>query len=434
VRRGLGTTAWVVTLGGTGLVAYLLVAWDDARTREEWKRSVALEQAKVQAAAQQPATATPPATPSVAYVLPPLAPVTEAAPPAVQAPAGLPQAPPVPGAVAAAPPPAVAAPPAAPDPVANPPAPLDPSPPAPPAKPPLALALPTEPPPALPYEEPDVAPVAPRMEQVPLEPVAPPAIRRPLAPERLEGPTVAIVIDDMGYSDQAVRRLIAAQKPLTLAFLPFSASVQGPARSAVAAGLEVIVHLPMEPVGHENPGPDAIRVGMSGAAIRERVDAALAAVPGAVGLNNHMGSKATADPATIRPVMAELASRGLYFLDSRTTGRSHAQAAALVAGVPAIGRDVFLDNDPSPAAVTRQLQVLERRARSHGYAVAIGHPHAGTLQALLQWLPQAEARGIRLTTLSHLVALDTCRQRDAELAFDCAGQANEATMARALGN
>jgi polysaccharide deacetylase 2 family uncharacterized protein YibQ len=421
VRRGLGTTAWVVTLGGTCLVAYLLVAWDDARTRTEWKRSVAQEQAKVQASAPQHAAATP--TPPA---------WTEAAPPVAQAPAARPLAPAAPGPAAPAPadaPPAPAA-----NPVPDPPPPLDPTPPAPPAKPPLALAAPAEPPPALPYEEPGVAPVAPPVEQVPLEPVTPPAVRRHLAPERLEGPTVAIVIDDMGYSDQAVRRLIAAQRPLTLAFLPFSDNVQGPAQAAAAAGLEVIVHLPMEPVGHENPGPDAIRVGMSAATIQERVAAALAAVPGAVGVNNHMGSKATADPATIRPVMAELARSGLFFLDSRTTGRSHAQAAALAAGVPAIGRDVFLDNDPGVAAVTRQLQVLERRARSHGYAVAIGHPHAGTIQALLQWFPQAEARGIRLTTLSHLVALDTCRQRDAQPAFDCTSPDREATMARALGD
>ena len=132
--------------------------------------------------------------------------------------------------------------------------------------------------------------------------------------------------------------------------------------------------------------------------------------------------------------MAALAGHDMFFLDSRTVGRSKAQAVALGTGVPAIGRDVFLDNEPTVAAVTRQLQLLERRARAHGYAVAIGHPHRETMDALMAWLPEAEARGVRLVPLSRLVPIDTCRN-DAATAFDCtAPGSDERLAAKALAN
>ena len=229
-----------------------------------------------------------------------------------------------------------------------------------------------------------------------------------LSPEQLPEPSIAIVIDDLGYDDQAVARLIALGLPMTLSFLPFGTSLN-PARTAAADGLQIIVHMPMEPIGNENPGPGAIMVGMPADAIKELVSRALARVPQAAGMNNHMGSKATADAKTIAPVMARLAGKGLFFLDSRTSGKSQARAQALLSGVPAIGRDIFLDNDPSVAAVTAQLQAAEQLARRRGYAVAIGHPHAGTMLALQRWLPAAVERGVRFTTLSRLAAIDTCR-------------------------
>ncbi|WP_051329425.1 divergent polysaccharide deacetylase family protein [Geminicoccus roseus] len=445
----------MVTLSATALGTYLLVVWDDARTREDWVRAVEAPPAApaTQLADMQPEpgeVATPAPDPSSAAVpdlQPPPAPVA-ALPPADDAETGVgtaplpevaeaePVPPPIEPALTAPPPEQAPAEPvlADPDMVAE----LPDEPDQPPASPPEPARLVEEPAPEtladLPYEEPGVAPVAPLVAPEPLPPVAAPGVRPRLMPERLAGPTVAIVIDDMGFSEHAVRRLIEARRPLNLAFLPYAENSRAAARIAAAAGLEVMVHLPMEPVGRENPGPGAIRVGMSGDAIKAGVTAAIGDVPGAMGLNNHMGSKATADTATARSVMAAMAGRGMFFLDSRTTGRSQAQAAALAAGVPAIGRDVFLDNDPSTAAVTAQLHVLERLARSRGYAVAIGHPHRTTIDALMDWIPKAEARGIRLTTVSHLVPIDTCRHRRPDSPFICIEPPGEDTLARAVSN
>ncbi|HWL70995.1 MAG TPA: divergent polysaccharide deacetylase family protein [Geminicoccus sp.] len=286
--------------------------------------------------------------------------------------------------------------------------------------------------PAPAFEEPDAQPVAPVADPEPLP--ATESKRRQLMPERLRGPTIAIVIDDLGYNRKVVRRLIESGQALTLSFLPSGPEVVPSVRDAAHAGLDVLLHMPMEATGSANPGPGAIRVSMSDAEIRAAVDKAVAAVPGAVGMNNHMGSRATAAPKTMQPVMAALADHDMFFLDSRTVGHSKAQAVALGTGVPAIGRDVFLDNEPTIAAVTRQLQLLERRARAHGYAVAIGHPHRETVDALMTWLPEAEARGVRLVPLSKLVPVDTCRN-DAATAFDCAApDSDERLAAKALAN
>jgi hypothetical protein len=105
-------------------------------------------------------------------------------------------------------------------------------------------------------------------------------------------------------------------------------------------------------------------------------------VPHVVGVNNHMGSKATADLRTMTWVLQEIAVRGLYFADSRTTAATVAEDAARAQGVPTARRHVFLDNDQSPAAIQRQLETAVELARLDGWAVAIGHVHPTTVSVL----------------------------------------------------
>jgi polysaccharide deacetylase 2 family uncharacterized protein YibQ len=125
-------------------------------------------------------------------------------------------------------------------------------------------------------------------------------------------------------------------------------------------------------------------------------------VPRAVGVNNHMGSRGTADPALMLAVLSEVRRRGLVFVDSRTTGASVAPTIAERLGVPIASRDVFLDNIPTSGVVLAQLEAAERVARRHGSAIAIGHPFPATLSALADWLPAAERRGLRLVTARSL--------------------------------
>ncbi|HKY95077.1 MAG TPA: divergent polysaccharide deacetylase family protein [Kiloniellales bacterium] len=220
-------------------------------------------------------------------------------------------------------------------------------------------------------------------------------------------PRIAIVIDDLGPGRALARRAIDLSAPLTLAFLPYAEGLAALTAEARAAGHELLVHLPMEPIdlAHNNPGPNALMTGLEAAEIEARLAWGLARFDGYVGVNNHMGSAFTTDAAGLKVLMQALHERGLLFLDSRTVGGSLAEATALAEGVPALGRDVFLDNEANDAAaIWAQLRQVERIARERGQAVAIGHPHPATLEALAAWLPQVQAEGFALVPVSALVA------------------------------
>lgn len=225
------------------------------------------------------------------------------------------------------------------------------------------------------------------------------------------GVVIAVVIDDMGLDRPRSLKAIALPGPLTLSLMTYADDLPGLVAQARKAGHEVMGHLPMEPISpKENPGPGALRVNMDEAAIRGTLAADLDGWSGYVGINNHMGSKFTADRARMDVVMAELRTRGLLWLDSKTTGDSAGPAAARAAGVPYVERDVFLDNVETVEAVNAQLAQLVATAKAHGTAIGIGHPHDATLAALRQWLPELAARGITLVPVTEILRRNTMQQ------------------------
>lgn len=223
------------------------------------------------------------------------------------------------------------------------------------------------------------------------------------APAIRTGAYVAIIIDDMGMDRARAARLAALPGPLTFSYLAYAPDIDAQSRGARANGHEIMLHLPMEPEGRDDPGPGALRVSLADEDIRARTAASLDRLPLAVGLNNHMGSKFTRDPRAMRPVLAELAARGLLFVDSRTSGSSVGLDVAKQSGVAAAGRDVFLDNEIDARAIRAQLAELERVASRRGSAIAIGHPHEATIEALAQFLPGMQARGLQLVAASAIV-------------------------------
>jgi uncharacterized protein len=222
---------------------------------------------------------------------------------------------------------------------------------------------------------------------------------------------IAIVIDDMGVDRPRSDRAAALPAPLTLAFLPYSRGFETQMAAARARGHEILVHVPMQPIGVEDPGPEALTVSLDATEIRQRLAAALDRAGPAVGINNHMGSRFTVDRDAMRPVLEELQARGLLFLDSRTAGGSVGPLLARALDVPYATRDVFLDNEPSLSAVEARLAELEAVARRQGHGIAIGHPHDGTLAALSAWLPGASARGFALVPVSTIVRQALQRQQ-----------------------
>jgi uncharacterized protein len=247
------------------------------------------------------------------------------------------------------------------------------------------------------------------------EEAAAPAVRTaPLAPWQRHAvavapadgrPMIAIVLDDVGVSRRGAERAIDLPGPLTLAFMTYAAGLPAMTEAARRAGHELMLHVPMQPLSDAiDPGPNVLSADLSRAELMQRLAWGLDRFEGYVGVNNHMGSRFTASPEGMATVMAELKARGLLFLDSLTAGNSVAGEWAARTGVPYAVRDVFLDNEPGDAAaIHNQLAILEQTARERGYAIGIGHPHAGTVEALAQWIPEMRARGFRLVPISAVV-------------------------------
>ena len=221
-------------------------------------------------------------------------------------------------------------------------------------------------------------------------------------------PIIAIVIDDLGLNRVNTAELNSLPSPLTLAFLPYAGRIDAQTEAAQAAGHELMLHLPMEPIGSDWPGPDALTTKLDRQEFLTRLEKNLNRFKGFVGINNHMGSKLTANDSRMDVVMRELRKRDVLFLDSKTSPRSVAGETAGRNGVPNTTRDVFLDHVIDPGAIKRQLALTEKIARQSGSAVAIGHPHNTTIQALRDWLPSLEARGFALAPISAVVARRAC--------------------------
>jgi polysaccharide deacetylase 2 family uncharacterized protein YibQ len=245
-------------------------------------------------------------------------------------------------------------------------------------------------------------PPAPREARAPAPPAAAPTLLA--EPSGLPSQArVAIVIDDLGRSVEDVERLLALGVPLSYAVLPFEPRTAEVTARLGAAGAEILVHLPMEPEGGADPGPNAIRERQRPRRVGELTEKAVRAVAGAAGLNNHMGSEITADPEAMAAVLEVVARHGLFFLDSRTSAETRAFDWARARGVPAARRDVFLDDDPAPAAVAAEFERLLAVAREQGAAVAIGHAHEATLALLEREVPRARLAGFDFVPVSFLL-------------------------------
>ena len=217
----------------------------------------------------------------------------------------------------------------------------------------------------------------------------------------------AIIIDDLGQSLEAARQLLALPYSLTISVLPQLRDSTETAEEACRAGREVMLHLPMQPDlgSRASPGKGEIRVGMTGFEVEGVLESDLASVPHAVGVNNHMGSRATADPRLMAAVMRSLARHHLYFVDSRTTAASLALDAARQQGLPAFYRSVFLDDTESVAYSLGQLRRFRQVLEEQGAALAIGHPHPTTIAALAKFLPELERDDVQLAPASRLLQL-----------------------------
>lgn len=242
----------------------------------------------------------------------------------------------------------------------------------------------------------------------------------------------AIVIDDLGGDLDAAHRITEWPYPVTVSILPHLRHSVEVAERTHQAGREVMLHLPMEPEASSSIGPGewAIKIGMSRDDIVLALRDDLASVPHALGVNNHMGSRATTDAELMSSVMKILAECHLYFIDSRTSAASVALEMARKYRVPAFYRSVFLDDTESVSYTLAQLRQFRRVVKEQGVGLAIGHPYPTTITVLARSLPELEKDDIELVPVSGLVRLPEAAQLSPPAPETPGGQARSESSVR----
>jgi len=212
---------------------------------------------------------------------------------------------------------------------------------------------------------------------------------------------LTVVLDDAGYNLSNLDEVLEFPGALTVAVLPHLPYSKETAERIREAGKELILHLPMEPKGNADPGPGAITSSHAAEDIQQRLASAFASVPGAQGLNNHMGSKAMEDPLVVAPIMEYLRVNDKFFLDSKTTSQTVAPQLAESYNVPLLERSVFLDNVVTEEAIREQFLRGVNIARSQGSAILVGHVKNPEVMAVLkQMYPLLAGQGVDMIDLA----------------------------------
>ena len=218
---------------------------------------------------------------------------------------------------------------------------------------------------------------------------------------------MAVVIDDLGYAaPELVTRLCSLPVPFSVAVLPYLEHTKTSADIAHRLGKEIMLHLPMEPVGFpgpgRDPGPNAVLYNLPEPEIRRRVRLALDEIPHRVGVNNHMGSRLTPDRERMGWILQELKARKLFFVDSRTEKESVAYEVAVQQGIPSAQRRVFLDDDKAFPEMEKQWERALKLAEKDGSVLIIGHIYPETVAALEKLVPRTKGQ-VRFVTAGQLV-------------------------------
>ncbi len=229
---------------------------------------------------------------------------------------------------------------------------------------------------------------------------------RPFRDDNPDKTLIAIILGGMGMSQSATNAAIQ-QLPgeVTLSFAAYAPDLPKWISGARAAGHEVMLQLPMEPLSYpaNDPGPHTLLTSLSPAENIDRMEWLLSRFAGYVGVTSFMGSKFTTSPDHLRPILTELKQRGLLFLDTGATRDSVAARLGVEMGLPIAVSDRFVDRRASRVAIDAQLLELEQIARRGSIAVGIGYPFPVTIERLAAWIPSLAQKGIELAPISAIV-------------------------------
>ncbi|MEE2996944.1 MAG: divergent polysaccharide deacetylase family protein, partial [Pseudomonadota bacterium] len=218
-------------------------------------------------------------------------------------------------------------------------------------------------------------------------------------------PRIGIVVTGLGLSDAATESAIQGLPgAVTLAFAPHSSKLKEWVRLARAAGHEVLINIPMEPVNYPSydPGPQTLLTSLNANQNLNRLFWGLSRASGYVGVVDFLGSRFTASRKHMEPVLNELKRRGLLYLDSGTTTGSTTPVIAHELGIAFAVSKLTLDETASRKNIDRRFGELETRARRDTQAIGIASPYPVTLERIANWARQLRARGFALAPISAL--------------------------------
>lgn len=221
-----------------------------------------------------------------------------------------------------------------------------------------------------------------------------------------DAPRVAIVIGGLGISQTGTQKAIATlPEDVTLAFAPYGGSLQRWAAKARAEGHEILLQIPLEPLGYpqENPGEHTLLASAPGN-MRDDLHWALGRLTGYAGVMNYMGARFTADERALVPLIGEIGERGLYFLDDGSSAESRTDAVGEGLRVPVLRADRIVDQDRSAGGIERALDELEAIAATRGHALGVASAFPASVEAIARWAKEAETRGVALVPASAILA------------------------------
>ena len=233
----------------------------------------------------------------------------------------------------------------------------------------------------------------------------PEALDKPIEKKTPMRGIIAIIIDDFGYrNDHISNGFLELPAKLTYAIIPGHDHSQLFSKKAYDAGYEIIVHLPMENIGKTYGEEEYVLMSyFQDDEIKSRINNAFDNLPEAIGLNNHQGSRGTADSRVMTLLAGVIKDKKKFFIDSRTTSNSIANSTMRRYNVPTNQRDVFLDNDLDEEKIKTQLYKLADVSERKGIAIGIGHVKPQTLNVLKNEIPVLKQKGFRFEFVSRLV-------------------------------
>lgn len=225
----------------------------------------------------------------------------------------------------------------------------------------------------------------------------------PLAVTQSNWPRITLVLGGMGLNARLTKTAIdALPGDVTLGFAPYGDNLQAQVNAARAEGHEVLLQVPMEPVGYpgNNPGPSTL---LSDARPEQNLAALkwlMSRFAGYSGITNYMGARLLVSEDALRPVMREVQSRGLVYLEDASVSMTLSPKVAQDLRLPLQRATMVIDAEPTAPAIEAALARLEKEATRNGSAIATGSGLDVTIETVAEWAKTLQDKGILLVPVS----------------------------------